>query len=185
MTTIKLPVPQAMQMSLTEALQKRRTIRECTSELTDGELATLLWATAGINSDDGRRTVPSTLDLKAVSVFVAREDGVWKYDAAGNTLTQQVPADLREATTLYQFDYVKKAPVTLIYVADHERAKTARPTGVYVDAGTMGQNAYLACAALNLAGCIRASFDHDALREKMNLQAHEEPILLFTVGQKA
>lgn len=42
--------------------------------------------------------------------------------------------------------------MTIVFVADQERAKNARPTGVYVDAGTMGQSCYLAAAALGLAG---------------------------------
>ena len=79
-------------------------------------------------------------------------------------------------------DYVKTAPVTIVFVADKERSKTARPTGVYVDAGTMGQSCYLAAAAMGLAGCIRASFDHEELRKAMNLTEHLEPIVLFTVG---
>ena len=64
---------------------------------------------------------------------------------------------------------MKKAPVTIVFVADKERSKNARPTGVFVDAGTMGEACYLAATSLGLAGCVRASFDHDALRDGMNL----------------
>ncbi|WP_410099636.1 nitroreductase family protein, partial [Sutterella wadsworthensis] len=50
-------------------------------------------------------------------------------------------------------------------------------------AGTMGQSCYLAAASLGLAGCIRASFDHDELRKAMNLDERFEPIVLFTCGR--
>ena len=49
----------------------------------------------------------------------------------------------------------------------------------------MGQSCYLAATALGLAGCVRASFDHEALRQAMNLPEHLEPIVLFTVGVPA
>ena len=186
MTIIELPQPAALDTPLGETLRRRRTNRQCTPEaLSDRDLATLLWACAGITAEDGRRTVPSTLDLRAVTAYVLRADGAWRYDAAKHCLEQTTTEDVRELSTSYQFEYVKTAPVTIVFVADHERAKTARPTGVFVDAGTMGQCCYLAATALGLAGCVRASFDHDALRDGMKLAAHMEPIVLFTVGHPA
>lgn len=184
MTEIELPAPAPLAMRLDEALKTRRTNRECTTApLADKELAALLWACAGITAEDGRRTTPSTLDLRAVSPYVLRADGAWRWDAAANKLVQTTENDVRGASTAYQFDYVKQADVTIVFVADTERSKTARPTGVYVDAGTMGQSCYLAAAALGLAGCIRASFDHAALRDAMGLETHLEPIVLFTCGR--
>ncbi len=183
MKTIELKPHLQLDMALGEALQKRRSNRDCqTEQLNEEALSTLLWACAGITDEDGRRTVPSTLDLRAVTPYVLRADGAWRYDAVKNCLEQTTDKDVREVSTAYQFDYVKTAPVTIVFVADKERSKTARPTGVYVDAGTMGQSCYLAAAAMGLAGCIRASFDHEELRKAMNLAEHLEPIVLFTVG---
>lgn len=182
----QLPQPAALSLSVGEALAKRRTNRDCTDEpLTPEELSALLWASAGITSEDGRRTVPSTLDLRAVSSYVLRADGAWRFNAETNTLEQTSDVDVRELSTTYQYEYVKKAPVTIVFVADRERSKNARPTGVFVDAGTMGEACYLAATCLGLAGCVRASFDHDALREGMKLPSHLEPIVLFTVGRPA
>lgn len=186
MTEIQLPEPAPLAERLDEALKARRTNRECTqAPLTGSELAALLWACAGITSDDGRRTTPSTLDLRAVSPYVLRADGAWRWNAAANKLIQTTTKDVRDVSTTYQFDYVKQADVTIVFVADMERSKNARPTGVYVDAGTMGQSCYLAATAMGLAGCIRASFDHAALRDEMGLDAHLEPIVLFTCGRPA
>ena len=48
MTTLQLPEPKVLSMPLGEALQKRRTNRDCTdAALSDDELAALLWACAG------------------------------------------------------------------------------------------------------------------------------------------
>lgn len=182
MTTIQLPVHKPLTMSLEECLEKRRTCRDAQpKEISPEDLSALLWSCAGITCPaDGRRTTPSTLDLKGVDVYVVRADGAWKYDAAKNALEQVATQDVRELTTAYQFEYVKTAPVTLVFVADHERTKKARPTGVFCDAGTMGQSCYLAAVSLGLHGCIRASFDHDKLARAMNLKEYEEPIMLFT-----
>ena len=186
MKTIQLPAAKALPMTLDEALTKRRTNRDCTAEaLCDCELAALLKACAGITSEDGRRTTPSTLDLRAVSPYVLRADGAWRWNAVTNMLEQTAEADVRKVSTAYQFEYVDKAPVTIVFVADQERAKNARPTGVYVDAGTMGQSCYLAATSMGLAGCVRASFDHEELRKAMGLAEHLEPIVLFTCGRPA
>ena len=40
-------------------------------------------------------------------------------------------------------------------------------------------------AALGLAGCVRASFDHEELRKAMKLGEKLEPIVLFTCGRPA
>ena len=74
MKTIQLPAPKTLgTLSLEEALKARRTNRECTNAaLDDAELAALLWACAGLTTEDGRRTTPSTLDLRAVSTYVLR-----------------------------------------------------------------------------------------------------------------
>lgn len=97
MKSISLPAPAVLSAPLKEALSLRRTNRECSSEaLTDAELAALLWTSAGITADDGRRTTPSTLDLRAVSPYVLRKDGVWRWDAAHNELEQLASEDVRQ-----------------------------------------------------------------------------------------
>lgn len=125
---ILLPWPAALTMSVGDALKKRRTVRDCSDRsLPDSMLSALLWASAGITDADGRRTVPSTLDLRAVSVWVVREDGAWRYDAQTNTLERTSDVDCRELTTSYQFEYVRKAPVTIVFVGA-PRPRGQRPS---------------------------------------------------------
>ena len=186
MKTIQLPQPAPMSMPLETALQRRRTNRAPDAgELSDEHLCALLWAAAGITTEDGRRTTPSTLDLRAVEAYVLRKDGAWRFNAQDLTLEQTSEADVRRLSTAYQFEFVEKAPVTIVFVADMERSKDARPQGVWVDAGTMAQSCYLAAASLGLAGCVRASFDHGLLREGMKLPERLEPIVVFTAGYPA
>lgn len=179
----KLPDRIALRASLGEILEKRRTNCCCqTEELADDVLATLLWACAGITSEDGKRTAPSARDLRAVSAYVLRADGVWRYAAEDNAIEKITDRDVRVESTTHQSQWVGSAPVSIIFVADHAIAPELPSTTLSVDAGTMAENAYLACTALGLAGCIRASLNHETLREAMQLPQTSEPILAFTVG---
>ena len=152
--TIELPAPRELKMTLTEALKARKTIRSFTTEpISDADLSTLLWCTAGITRPDGKRTVPSCLDLRTVSVCVLRADGAWRWNASKNTLELLTPEDLRAASTMGQHAFVDTAPVTLVFVVEATpRTQMARPHWAYLDAGTMVEAAYLAGTALGLGG---------------------------------
>lgn len=117
--TIELPAPRELKMTLTQALKARKTIRSFTTEpISDADLSTLLWCTAGITRPDGKRTVPSCLDLRTVSVCVLRADGAWRWNASKNTLELLTPEDLRAASTMGQHAFVDTAPVTLVFVVE-------------------------------------------------------------------
>lgn len=179
----KLPNRIELTASLQAVLENRRTNRSCQStELADDMLATLLWACAGISSEDGKRTAPSARDLRAVSAYVLRADGVWRYAAEGNAIEKITDRDVRVESTTHQSQWVGSAPVSIIFVADHAIAPELPSTTLSVDAGTMAENAYLACTGLGLAGCIRASLNHESLKKAMKLPETSEPILAFTVG---
>lgn len=187
MPTLKLPAPQPLTMPLSNALSRRRSKRAFTAEdLTPQELSNLLWAAAGVTDPSGKRTAPSCLDLRAVTVFVLRADGAWRYDAAQNVLEQTTPEDLRAASTMGQHQFVDQAPVTLVFVAEETpRTKMARPSWIYLDAGGMVQSAYLAATAMGLGGVARGSVDGAKLGERMRLPATQKPIFCFTAGRPA
>lgn len=186
MKTLTLPAPQKITRSLSEVLTHRRTQRNFSAApLTDAELATLLWATAGETTSDGKRTAPSCLNLRAVSVFVLRADGAWRYEAAKHQLVQITDADLRAASTKMQHQFVDLAPITLVFVAE-KTPRTAMATPfLLLDAGAMVENAALATTALGLAGVPRGSLDGPELGRLMKLPATYEPIFCFTVGRPA
>lgn len=186
MKTIALPTPREMALPLGQTLAQRRSLRSFSqAPLTDTELATLLWATAGETTSDGKRTAPSCLNLRAVSVFVLRADGAWRYEAAKHQLIQITETDLRAASTKMQHQFVDHAPVSLVFVAE-KTPRTAMATPfLFLDAGAMVENAALATTALGLAGVPRGSVDGPALGRLMKLPATYEPIFCFTVGHPA
>lgn len=75
-TTIELPPPVEMTMPFSQVLGRRRSRREFSDQSLDLPLlSTLLWACAGQNGADGRRTAPSALDSREVECFVFDQKG--------------------------------------------------------------------------------------------------------------
>lgn len=180
----KLPDPQPMAMTVTDALRSRRTIRTISDRaLSDAELSNLLWAAAGATTKDGKRTAPSCLNLRSVSVFLLAKDGVWRHDGEKHALELISRADLRAASTLGQHQFVDNAPATLVFVAENTpRTQMAQPHFVYLDAGAMMENAAVAAAAMGLAGVPRGSVNGPELGKRMRLPATFTPIFCYTVG---
>lgn len=187
MMAIQLRPPQIEEgMSLMEALQLRQSQREFEPKaLPPQTLSNLLWAAAGINRDAlGGRTAPSAMNAQEVDVYVALPSGLYQYDAPSHALNLVSATDVRRVTG-YQ-DFVDKAPMDLVYVADHARMKLVpaaqRESYASVAAGAMAQNVSLYCASAGLASVIRAWLDRTALAQAMGLDDDKQVLLAQTVG---
>ena len=90
--------------------------------------------------------------------------------------------DLRSLTGTQ--DFVGKAPLNLVYVADLKKAQNKdfnqEPVWSYANAGFIAQNIYLYCASVNLGCVIRGLIPKDELAQKLNLQPHQKIILAQT-----
>ena len=181
-TTIELPPPVEMTMPFSQVLGRRRSRREFSDQSLDLPLlSTLLWACAGQNGADGRRTAPSALDSREVECFVFDQKGVWSYCAKTNALKLLAEGDHRSATTAGQ-DFVH----SLIFAVN--QAKTERISGgragaicQSVDVGVMVQNALLACSAMGLAAVPRAWFEPQTVLQALGLTSYD-PQMAVTVG---
>ena len=95
-----------------------------------------------------------------------------------------VDKDLREATG--KQDFVKNAPLNLVYVVDLARMKNASEDDKRLysgaDVGFIAQNVYLYCASQGLAVVVRGSIDRTALSQSMKLRPEQRIILAQTVG---
>ena len=95
-----------------------------------------------------------------------------------------VGKDLREATG--KQDFVKDAPLNLVYVADWARMKSATEADKQLysgaDVGFIAQNVYLYCASQGLAVVVRGSVDRTLLPQSMKLRPEQRIILAQTVG---
>ncbi|MBZ5514753.1 MAG: SagB/ThcOx family dehydrogenase [Acidobacteriia bacterium] len=187
---IDLPSPQTDGgLPLMQALKARHTTREFKAEkLPPQVLANLLWAAFGINRPDiGKRTAPSARNWQEIDLYVATAEGLYVYDAKGNRLNPVLAEDVRAATGTQ--DFVKSAPLNLVYVADLAKTGDANAEAqtlfTAMDAGFIAQNVYLFCASEGLVTVVRGSVDRTALAKVMKLRPNQRIIAAQTVGYPA
>jgi len=171
---------------LMQVLKDRSSSRSFRSEkLPLQVISNLLWAAFGINRPDtGKRTAPSAVNWQEIDIYIAMAEGLYLYDAKTHILKPVLSADIRAMTGRQEF--VKDAPVNLIYVADFSRMGTAtkEDKDLYsaADTGFIGQNVYLYCASEGLATVVRGSIDRQALAKAMKLRPEQKIILAQSVG---
>jgi SagB-type dehydrogenase family enzyme len=185
--TVALPKPVTQGgKPLMQALNERRSAREFAPDaLSPQVLSNLLWAGFGINRSDGRRTAPSANNRQTIEIYVLMADGAYLYDAPGNKLVPVVSGDLRALAGTQ--DFVKPAPVNLVYVSDYAKMSASAPENSKIlyagaETGFVSQNVYLYCASEGLATVVRASVDRDALSKALKLRPEEKITLAQTVG---
>lgn len=182
---ISLPQPsKSLETTVIEALQNRRSERVfAEKQMSDQDLASLLWAANGINREDGRRTAPSAINAQDIDIYVVRADGAYLCDAKENTLKRVSDEDLRPLVAKGQ-DFVLQAPVSLVLVSDKSRFGNRPANFAQADAGYVSQNICLYCSAAGWACCPRASMDTEGLKKALQLSESQEPMLNNTVGYR-
>jgi len=177
---------------LMRALKERRSVREYdTLPATLRHLSELLWAANGVNREDGRRTAPAAVNQQITDIYVILPGGAYLYDAPGSRLLPVASGDLRRMAGRQEF--VKTAPVNLIYVADPARFKS-RPAPApaisvgeklnwsRISVGAMTQNVGLYCAAEKLGNVVRGMVDREKLGKALRLGPSQVILLAQTVG---
>jgi SagB-type dehydrogenase family enzyme len=184
---LELPKPQTDGgRPLMQVLRDRHSTREFKPDkLPLQVLSDLLWAAFGINRlETGKRTAPSAMNWQEVDIYVALPEGLYVYDAKAHRLVQILAEDVRAATGGQ--DFVKGAPLNLVYVADLARTKDAgaEEKNFYttIDVGFISQNVYLFCASEGLATVVRGTVDRPALAKLMKLRPEQKIIVAQTVG---
>ena len=177
---IALPSPNtAGGGALMEVIGARRSQRnfDAKRNLSEQDLADLLWATWGISSDKGLRVVPTARNLQNIDLYVLRADGVYLYEAKGNTLKQLTNRDLRSLMLKGQ-QFAFDAPVHLLFVTDDARFGDFH-------AGSMYQNAGLFCADRGLSCVVRAMYDADELKKERGLIGENKVVMSMAIGYPA
>lgn len=170
---------------LMQALQERKSSRDFKpGKLNDQTLSNLLWAAAGINRPDGRRTAPTARNIQDLDIYVATADGVYLYDARAHALQLIVSGDHRKVTGTQPF--VADAAVNLVYVSDTAKmGKTPEQEKLLyagVHAGAVAQNVYLFCASEGLGAVVRASVNRDELAKLLKLRPEQRIVVAQSVG---
>jgi nitroreductase len=184
---IKLPEPQKkIGKPLMETLNIRQSSRSFDSApLPEQELSNILWAGFGINRpESGKRTAPSARNWQETSIYVILQTGAYVYEPKEHALLQVSSEDLRSLAGVQE--YVKEAPLDLIFVSDLSKISDASAEDKMLycgaDAAFIAENVYLYCASQNLAVVVRAMIDKEKLGPKLGLGKDMKIILGQTIG---
>ncbi|HUT85102.1 MAG TPA: SagB/ThcOx family dehydrogenase [Thermodesulfobacteriota bacterium] len=185
--SIQLPKPQLdIGRPLMQVLKDRSSSRSFSTEkLPVQVLSNLLWAAFGINRPDtGHRTAPSARNWQEIDIYVAMADGLYLYDAKNHMLQPVISGDIRAMAGTQ--DFVKDAPINLIYVADFSKTGNATKDDKEMysaaDTGFISKNVYLFCSSEGLATVVRGSINREALAKAMKLRPDQKIILAQTIG---
>ena len=166
---MELPAPNKTGgMPLMQALAQRHTTRKGYSgaALSPQQLSDLLWATWGINREDGRRTAPTAMNCQDVRLYVALENGVWLNEPE-HALVKVLDGDWRAQ--------MGGGSLTLLYAIPQGNEWG----GAHV--GSLYQNAGLFCASAGLGNFVHVSGLH-ALDGKLPLPEGWKVFIIQTVG---
>lgn len=169
-------------LSVMQALEKRSSASAFSSDkLKLQDLSDLLWAANGINRPDlKKRTAPSAMNAQDIDVYVFMEEGVYLYNAAGQTLEPVVSGDQRLLVAGRQTEFAKAA-ILLVMVSDISRFPGSDDAGklsmAAMDAGLVSQNISIFCAGVGLSTRPRATMDLVKLREILKLKDSQYPLL--------
>ncbi|TFH09962.1 MAG: SagB/ThcOx family dehydrogenase [Candidatus Atribacteria bacterium] len=190
-----LPSPETLDLgtlALRTAIETRRSLRVYQeTPLALDELSFLLWCSQGVKpeSTDSHtlRTVPSAgarhafETLLLVNRVEGLSPGVYQYDAATHGLIQwKSPEDVTEQVTEACLNQriVSNSAVTFIWVA--ERVRMAWRYGeralryLFLDAGHVCQNLYLAAESVGAGVCAIGAFDDDQLNQLLGLNGVDQ-----------
>lgn len=179
------------EMTLNDALESRRSTRSFSEEeLTDDEVARLLWAAQGVSSPSGYRTAPSAGALYPLEIYVVRGGGLYHYLPDGNATekTGEGIDESRLAAAALGQPFVGAAPAVFVVAAVFER--TASRYGeraeryVYMEAGHAAQNLLLEAAALGLGAVPVGAFSDERVGEVLGLPPGQVPLYLIPVGHR-
>jgi len=184
-------------LPLDQALRLRKSVRRFSEQpLTLAQLAYLLWASGGIQREQGGfafRTAPSAGGLYPIETYVAANRveglpaGLYHYAVRDHVLEELRLGELGQAVALAALGQrmCAQAQAVFIWSAVFERSrwkyKQRSYRYIYLDAGHVAENLALAATALGLGTCqIGALFD-DACNQIVGVDGIEESVIYMSV----
>jgi len=186
---IKLPSPEFTNKSLEECIQARRSVRSFRNQtLSDQEVANILWAAQGI-TDKGRgfRAAPSAGATYPLELFIAKNDGLYRYVPQTHALVREKNKDLRKDIAKAALSQMFLADAGMVIVITAVVERTAWRYGeramryVNNEVGHCAQNIHLEAVALGLGSVPIGAFNDGELKEVLGLK-EEEPLYIIPVG---
>ena len=184
-----------------DTLACRRSIRDYSSvAVSMAELSQLLWAIQGVTAHAGRyalRTAPSAGALYPIETYILVNlvsdlaAGIYHYDVRKHGLEVVRKGDFGAeiARAALGENMLKEAALVFLWTAVVARSKwkyfERAYRYMYMDAGHIGQNAYLAAEALGMGCCTVGAFLDDEVNSVIGIDGKDEVALyLCAVGKR-
>jgi len=199
--TVVLPTPRTADgPPFWDVIRERRSLRSFTREpMTMEDLSQLLWAMQGTTlkvRDYQFRSAPSAGALYPIETYVVvnrvadLDAGLYHYDALDSVLHLLREGDLGKQAASAALDQpmAEQAAVVFVWTAVIGRGKWKYVERayryIYMDAGHIGQNLYLAATALGLGCCaIGAFYDDEVDRLVGNDGVNEAAVYMCSIGK--
>jgi SagB-type dehydrogenase family enzyme len=190
-TVMPLPEP-ALEGSLptAKAIAARRSTRDyAPAAMTSDELSRLLFLTSGVSADkygNPRRTAPSSGALYPIEVYAVVhrvegiDPGVYHYAYREHALEQVRAGDFRAQVVEQAIaqEFLGECGVVLFLTMIMQRMRPKYQDRSYryglLEAGHLGENAYLAATSMGLGACGVGAFMDDAINEMLGVDGVEE-----------
>jgi len=173
----KLPAPDLKQSTpaLMELINSRHSCRDydANKDIDDQTLSEILWAAFGVNKWE-KRSIPTARNEQNLKVFVLKKEGIWLYNAEKNQL-EKISDENAIGYAGENQDYVKDAPVHLIYTSSDKHWG-------YAHAGSAYQNVYLYATAKGVATIVRGWINTEKLHKALKLSADEDVLIHQALG---
>jgi SagB-type dehydrogenase family enzyme len=184
------------------AIATRRSTRDYVpSPMSSDELSRLLFLTSGIATDkfgNARRTAPSSGALYPIEVYAVVhsvdgiEPGVYHYAYREHALEQVRAGDFRAKVVEQAIaqEFLGECGVVLFLTMIMQRMRPKYQDRSYryglLEAGHLGENAYLAATSMGLGACGVGAFMDDAINEMLGVDGVEEAaVYMLAAGRVA
>ncbi len=186
---------------LFELLRTRRSIRRFTAEeISPESLSYLLWASCGISGDSEQfRTAPSAGALHPIDTYLSVQncsylpvkDGIWRYHTSSHELSLVADgidgvAGLGRACMMQP--QVLRAPVVFFWTAHPYKAVWKYGTrgyrDIFLDAGHICQNLYLAGEDADIGVCAINAFYDESVKSELRLSDDGIVVYAAACGHK-
>ncbi len=203
---IDLPTPEISDenvKSFKTLAENRKSVRKYSdTPLSLEELSFLLWCSQGVKKIAGDkatfRTVPSAGARHAIETYIlvnnvtGLEMGIYWYNALEHKISPIIISESiadKITETCFSQKFVKESALTFIWVADIYRMSWRYVDRgfryLFLDAGHICQNVYLAAESINCGACAIAAYEDDDMNALLKLDIEKQFVIyLATVGKK-
>jgi len=198
---VKLPAPELKgNMSVEEAIQNRRSVREYNNKSLDlKDISQLMWAAQGITDKQNNfRSAPSAGRTYPLEIYLVVgkngvggiEEGIYRYNNTNHELEKLLSGDKRSELSKAANGQgeVTDAPVDIVITGNYQRTISKYGNNnlsirfVHLEAGHVGENIFLEATARGLVTVSIGSFNDNTVKTLLNLPANETTFYIFPVG---